>query len=149
MQPKSKTASRTRTIHVTGGRAHKRTINSPADLNNLPIVEHMTRSRLNNVTPEQELEWKTESVNAILGLSPRKSDQESILAFLNKRPTSEAGPSGRSVHTHEAPSPLKESPKKKRYGPNNWTPTTPPGLSPSKRNGKNAAIICWTPGNSN
>ena len=82
-------------------------------------------------------------------LSPRKSDQESILAFLNKRPTSEAGPSGRSVHTHEAPSPLKESPKKKRYGPKNWTPTTPPGLSPFKRNGKNAAIICWTPGNSN
>ena len=88
---------------------------------------------------------------AALPLTRFAEGQESqkAFAFLNKRPTSEAGPSGRSVHTHEAPSPLKESPKKKRYGPKNWTPTTPPGLSPSKRNGKNAAIICWTPGNSN
>ena len=141
MLPNSKTSSHTRTVHV---RSHKRTVKSPADPNDQPIVERMTRSRLNNMTAKDEEEWKTTSVNAILGLTPRKSEQESILNFLNKQPTSEAGPSDLSRHTHEAPSPLKTSPKKK-YGPKNWQPVTPMGLTPSKRDGKNAAIICWTP----
>ena len=145
MLPNSKTSSRTRTIHVAAGRSHKRTINSPADPNDQPIVERMTRSRLRTMTVEQEEEWKTEAVNAILTMTPRKSDQASILTFLNKQPASEAGPSDLSRHTHEAPSPLKTSPKKKKYGPKNWQPKTPEGLTPSKRDGKNAAIICWTP----
>ena len=147
MLPNSKTTSHTRTIRVAAGRSHKRTINAPADPNEQPIVERMTRSRLDKMTAEEEEEWKTESVNAILGMTPRKSDQEGILKFLNKPSAGEAGPSDLSRHTHEAPSPLKPlktSPKKK-YGPKNWQPKTPEGLTPSKRNGKNAAIITWTP----
>ena len=140
-------ASGKRTIHVAAGRSHKRTIDSPANPNDQPIVERMTRSRLDKMTAEQEEEWKTASVNAIFGMTPRESDQESILKFLNKPSTSEAGPSDLSHHTHEAPlpiKPLKTSPLKK-YGPKNWQPTTPMGLTPSKRDGKNAAIITWTP----
>ena len=55
------------------------------------------------MTVEEEEEWKTESVNAILSLAPRKNDQASILKFLNTPAASEAGPSSRR-HTHEAPS---------------------------------------------
>ena len=72
-----------RTIHVAAGRSHKRTIDAPTDKLALPIVERMTRSRLAKMTAEEEEEWKTESVNAILSLAPRKNDQASILKFLN------------------------------------------------------------------
>ena len=77
-----------RTIHVAAGKAHKRTINAPADPNQAPIVERMTRSRLEKMTDEEEEAWKTESVNAILNTTTRKSDQESILKFLNTPSTS-------------------------------------------------------------
>ena len=106
----------------------------------------MTRSRLAKMTVEEEEEWKTESVNAILSLAPRKNDQASILKFLNTPAASEAGPSSRR-HTHEAPSPLKTvttSPLK-QYGPKKYSPTTPEGLSPSKRDGKIAAYMTWMP----
>ena len=103
------------------------------------------------VTAEAEEEWKTESVNAILSLAPRKNDQASILKFLNTPAASEAGPSSRGSsrgrHTDEAPSPLKTvitSPLK-QYGPKKYSPTTPEGLSPSKRDGKIAAYMTWTP----
>ena len=140
-----------RTIHVAAGRSHKRTIDAPTDKLALPIVERMTRSRLAKMTVEEEEEWKTESVNAILSLAPRKNDQASILKFLNTPAASEAGPSSRGSsrgrHTHEAPSPLKTvttSPLK-QYGPKKYSPTTPEGLSPSKRDGKIAAYMTWTP----
>ena len=55
-----------RTIHVAAGRSH----NAPTDKLALPIVERMTRSRLTKMTAEEEEEWKTESVNAILSLAP-------------------------------------------------------------------------------
>ena len=84
-----------RTIHVAAGRSHKRTIDAPTDKLALPIVERMTRSRLAKMTAEEEEEWKTESVNAILSLAPRKNDQAS--------------------------------------------------MSPSKRDGKIAAYMTWTP----
>ena len=135
-----------RTIHVASSRSHKREIDAPTDNLTLPIVEKMTRSRLAKMTEEEEEEWKTESVNAILSLAPRKNDQASILKFLNTPSACEAGPSSRR-HTHEAPSPLKTgtaSPLKK-YGPKKYSPTTPPGLSPSKRDGKVAAYLTWTP----
>ena len=138
MLPNSKT--QTRTIYVKG---HKRNIASD-DPENEPIVERMTRARLKGLTPEDEEEWKTASVNAILGLTPRVSDQASILNFLNKKSTSEAGTSDLSrsdAHDDEGPS---QSPKKK-YGPNNWMPTTPEGLTRDERDGINAAIIVWTP----
>ena len=103
------------------------------------------------MTVEEEEEWNTESVNAILSLAPRKNDQASILKFLNTPAASEAGPSSRGSsrgrHTHEAPSPLKTvttSPLK-QYGPKKYSPTTPEGLSPSKRDGKIAAYLTWTP----
>ena len=118
-----------RTIHVAAGRSHKRTIDAPTDKLALPIVERMTRSRLAKMTAEEEEEWKTESVNAILSLAPRINDQASpeasILKFLNTPAASEAGPSSRR-HTHEAPSPLKTvtmSPLK-QYGPKKYSPTT-------------------------
>ena len=100
--PPSEKAHGKRTIHVAGSRSHTRIIDAPVDPNDQPIVERMTRSRLDKMTAEEEEEWKTESVNAILGMTPRKSEQESIIKFMNK--TSQAGPSDLS---HEAPSPLK------------------------------------------
>ena len=95
MLPNSKTAANTRTIHVAAGRSHSRTIQMTGDPNDQPIVERMTRSRLNKMTAEEEADWKTSSVNKILGLTPCKADQESILNFLNKR-SSEAGASASS-----------------------------------------------------
>jgi hypothetical protein len=122
-----KKAQGKRTIHVKGGRSHTREIDAPGNPNDQPIVERMTRSRLDMMTPEQEEEWKTASVNAILSMTLRTTDQVSILNFLNKPPTSEAGPSDLSRHTHTSPL--------KKYGPKNWQPTTPVGLTPSKRDG--------------
>ena len=90
-------------------------------------------------------------MNAILSLAPRNNDQASILKFLNTPAASEAGPSSggssRGRHTHEAPSPLKTVIKSplKQYGPKKYSPTTPEGLSPSKRDGKIAAYLTWTP----
>lgn len=56
----------------------------------------MTRERLANLTPEAEEMWKRKSIETILALTPRADDQRSIAHFLNKPPTSGAGPSGYS-----------------------------------------------------
>ena len=121
-------ATRKRAIPVAAGRSHTRQIDA-GDPNTQPIVARMTRSRLDKLSAKAVEEWKTESVNAILGLAPRKNDQASILKFLNTPAASEAGPSS-GRHTHEAPSPLKTvttSPLK-QYGPKKYSPTTPEGL---------------------
>ena len=82
MAPK-KTAPRT--IFVKKGRSHKRRLNFEGDPNDKPIVERMTRSRLNEMTDNDAEQWKTMSVNAILGTTPRKSDQQSMLLSIYSR----------------------------------------------------------------
>lgn len=95
MLPNSGPASRTtRTIHVAAGRAYTRVINSPVDPNDKPIVERMTRSRLDKMSAGQVKRWKNEQIGAILELSPRKKERESIAMFFNARSSGEAGPSG-------------------------------------------------------
>ena len=88
--------------------------------------------------------WKTKSVNAILSVTPRKTDQTSMISFLNAQPRVEPGEAGPSGHSASDKSP--SSAKKPKYGPKKKPgPKTPPGLTPSKRDGIVAAIICWTP----
>ena len=131
-------ATHKRTIQVAAGTSHSRSIDAPADPNNMPIVERMTRSRLDKLSASQVAKWRNESIKASQNLSPRKSERDGVITqYFERR------------HTHEAPSPLKPAEKAspvKMYGPQKKPPPkTPPGLSPSKRDGIVASIITWTP----
>ena len=66
-------ATRKRTIRVAAGTSHDRVIDTPADPNNMPIVERMTRSRLDKMSASQVAKWRNESIKAVQDLSPRKS----------------------------------------------------------------------------
>ena len=98
--------------------SHSRTIEMPADPNNVPIVERMTRSRLDKMSASQVAKWRNESIKRIEDLSPRKAEREGLITqYFERR------------HTHEAPSPL-----------NNAMPGTssdpPPASTPSSTPGK-------------
>ena len=75
MLPSSATGKRT--IQVAAGTSHSRTY-TPADPNNMPIVERMTRSRLDKLSASQVAKWRNESIKAIQYLSPRKSAREEV-----------------------------------------------------------------------
>ena len=93
MLPNSATGKRT--IEVAAGTSHSRTINTQTDANNVPIVERMTRSRLDKMSASQVAKWRNESIKAIKDLSPRKPERDGVITqYFERR------------HTHEAPSPL-------------------------------------------
>ena len=137
--PKSYAKSVKRNIFVKPSRAHKRSVKAPTDPKNLPVVERMTRERLRKMPVDMANEWKQEAVDKILNMTPRKPEQDSLLAFFAKASDDQAGPSGVSPVTAVAASP------KVKYGPKKYSPITPPGLSPSKRDGIIASIKVWTP----
>ena len=88
-------ATRKRVIQVAAGSSHSRTIDMPADPNNIPIVQRMTRSRLDKMSASQVAKWRNESIKALQDLSPRKSERDGVITqYFHRR------------HTHEAPSPL-------------------------------------------
>ena len=91
-----------RTIQVASGASHSRTIDAQTDPSNVPIVERMTRSRLDKMSASQVAKWRNQSIQAIQNLSPRKSERDGVITqYFERR------------HTHEAPSPLKaQSPLK-------------------------------------
>ena len=63
MLPNSNTNKRT--IHISASRSHKRNIAAPANPDDQPIVERMTRKRLaalGKLSPANAAAWKQESI---------------------------------------------------------------------------------------
>ena len=140
-----------RRVPVKNGRSHMRTIDGPANRDKAPVVERVTRGQVKHMDPEVLEEWKRKSINNILDVetagakSPGKgkgatpTQKDSIMKFLNKRPvgpSSEAGPSSAGAVTAGSP---KKGKKQKK------SPTTPEGMTPSKRDGKVAAYLAFSP----
>ena len=126
MPPKS--ATRKRTIHVSAGTSHSRTIEAPYDPNNMPIVERMTRYRLDKMSASQVAKWRNASIKAIQDLSPRKSERDGVITqYFERR------------HTHEAPSPLNNAkPGTSSDPPPASTPASTPGKWFGKKKPKSA-----------
>ena len=115
-------ATRKRIIQVAAGTSHSRTIDTPANPSNMPIVERMTRSRLDKMSASQVAKWRNESIKASQDLSPRKSESDgAITQHFHRR------------HTHEAPSPLK---KDKPGTSSDPLPASTPASTPGKWFGK-------------
>ena len=121
MLPNSATGKRT--IQVAAGTSHSRTIDMPADPNNVPVVERMTRSRLDKMSASQVSKWRNESIKAIQDLSPRKAERDGVITqYFERR------------HTHEAPSPLNNAkPGTSSDPPPASTPASTPGKWFSKK----------------
>ena len=95
-----------------------------------------------------QIQWKKETLQNILEFMPGESEQASMTDFFNRSPSTaprlvhdaQPGPSSDLPPTHVAGdgSPAK---KKKKCVP----PVTPEGLTPSRRNGKNASIYAFSP----
>ena len=111
-------ATRKRIIQVAAGTSHSRTIDTPANPSNMPIVERMTRSRLDKMSSSQVAKWRNDSIKAIQDLSPRKAETTGIITQYFER-----------YHTHEAPSPL----NKDKPGTSS---DLPPASTPGKWFGK-------------
>ena len=81
MLPNSATGKRT--IEVAAGTSHSRTINTQTDANNVPIMERMTRSRLDKMSASQVAKWRNESIKAIKDLSPRKPERDGVITQIS------------------------------------------------------------------
>ena len=115
--------------------SHSRLIDNADDHGDEPIVEKMTRNRLAKLSPANATQWAKQSIAAIKDATA-VNEQESILKFMERRP-SEAGPSGSSPTTEGDNKPRK---KMKR------TQDTPPGVTPSQRDGApGKAILAFSP----
>ena len=103
-----------------------RTISSPADPGDAPIVERMTRKRLSKLSPANAAAWKQSSIDAIMEAA-EVNDKDSIKKYMNKR-ADVAGPSGTSS-TNKSEKKVKAE------------------VTPSKRNGMTAdhAILAYSP----
>ena len=77
MLPNSATGKRT--IQVAASTSHSRSIDTPADPNNISIVERMTRSRLDKMSASQVAKWRNESIKAVQNLSPRKLERDGAI----------------------------------------------------------------------
>ena len=138
MLPNSDTAKRLQPRKVFRG-SHEVTIPSPEDPSDAPIVERMTRKRLSKMSPANARAWAEQSLMAIQSASAT-NEQESILKFM-KRPTNDVGPSSDDAGPSSSPvTGIKKRKKIKR------TPDTPPGVTPSKRDGApGRALLCYSP----
>ena len=94
-----------------------------------PIVSRMTRNRLRNMSPANAKAWAKQSMDSIQSAT-KVNEQQSIMTFM-KRDSPAAGPSG-------ATAPVAKKVKR--------TPDTPPGVTPSQRNGEpGKAILAFSP----
>ena len=76
-----------------------------------------------------------DAFNKIKEVTPNASDQLDLLAFFNK--TAIPSPQKAEPSTSDATSPKKKQAK--------YSPTTPPGVTPSKRDGMTASILAYSP----
>ena len=125
MLPNSSTGKRLQPRSVFTA-SSSRTISSPADPGDAPIVERMTRKRLSKLSPANAAAWKQSSIDAIMEAA-EVNDKDSIKKYMNKR-ADVAGPSGTSS-TNKSEKKVKAE------------------VTPSKRNGMTAdhAILCLQP----
>jgi hypothetical protein len=133
-----------RKVPVRPGKAHFRTIDEPI-VGDTTISEKMTRSRIGRMPTEMQVEWKRQALQRILEFSPTKSDQMGITAILNRAPTAGApGCSSDPLPPTQVGTPKSDvgSPKKKSK---TGVPITPIGMTPSRRDGKNAPILAYSP----
>jgi hypothetical protein len=93
MLPNSSTGKRLQPRSVFTA-SSSRTISSPADPGDAPIVERMTRKRLSKLSPANAAAWKQSSIDAIMEAA-EVNDKDSIKKYMNKR-ADVAGPSGTS-----------------------------------------------------
>ena len=94
-------------------------------------------------TPAQVDQWKAEAMNKILALTDT-AGQEDIVKYFNAAPSprnSGAGPSG----IPPSSKPPATSPGRGNGKQVKRSPMTPDGVTPSKRDGKIAAILCYSP----
>ena len=133
---KGKQKAASRVVQVA---SYARTIDSPEDPGDAPIVERMTRKRLGKLSRERAQAWVEDSIKAIKNAAPAK-DQESILKYMMATPPGATRPSDSSPATDagDASSPKKKAKKK--------TPETPECVTPSQRDGApGRAILAYSP----
>ena len=96
---KGKQKAASRVVQVA---SYARTIDSPEDPGDAPIVERMTRKRLGKLSRERAQAWVEDSIKAIKNAAPAK-DQESILKYITATPPG-AKPGDRCVGAIDNPS---------------------------------------------
>lgn len=136
-----------RKVPVRSGDAHFRTIDEPSG--DQIITEKMTRERVKKLPHWMQIQWKKETLQKVLEFMPGESEQASMTDFFNRSPSTtprrvhdaQPGPSSDLPPTHVAGDGSPAKKKKKKCVP----PVTPEGLTPSRRDGKNASIYAFSP----
>ena len=151
-----------REVPVQAGAAHLRTVQAWAAPGDEVICPRMLKSRLQSLPPGLRQKWIEQTMKNLSSMLPNE-DNDGIKKFFQSSPkkettpqpagaSSEAGPSGLKPERVRSPrtgSPAGAYHGKKKLGHVDFkkeekkkkVPVTPPGLSPSKRDGKIAAII--------
>ena len=151
-----------RDVPVRAGTAHMRTTRAQGRPGDEVVCPRMLKSRLQSLPAGLRKKWIKETVKNLCSMLPNE-DNDGIKKFLQSSPkkettpqpagaSSEAGPSGLKPERVRSPrtrSPAGTYQGKKKLGhvdikkedKKKSVPVTPPGLSPSKRDGKIAAIL--------
>ena len=136
MLPNSRTAKQLKPRQVFVA-SHSRTVESPDDPADAPIVERMTRKRLSKMSPANAQAWKKESMDAIMAAT-EINERETIEKYMNKKPKDE-GSSSTTPSTTNNTATEKEKAAKNKVA-------TPKGLTPSRRDGApGRAILAYSP----
>ena len=118
--------------------SHGRSVESPDDPDDAPIVAPMTRKRLGKMSPANAQAWKKQSMDAIMAAT-EINERETIEKYMNKKPKDKGSASTTpSTANNTAKAKVKTTAKDKV--------ATPEGLTPSQRDGApGRAILCYSP----
>ena len=136
---------RSRKVYV---RAHQRKVAASKDTLDEPVVPPLTRRQARNLPPAHMVtKYKEDALQRLMALSP-ESEHGTLHKFFSmyvrfsRMPKPSPAPVSGVVAAASSSAPANAGGKKRARV---IAPVTPEGLTPSRRNGVNAAILCFSP----
>ena len=93
--------------------SHGRSVESPDDPDDAPIVAPMTRKRLGKMSPANAQAWKKQSMDAIMAAT-EINERETIEKYMNKKPKDEGSSSTTPSTTNNTATEKKRRPRRTR-----------------------------------
>ena len=109
-----------------------------------PVVPPLTRRQARNLPPAHMVtKYKEDALKRLMALSP-ESEHGTLHKFFSRMPKPSPAPvNGVVAAASSSTAPVNAGGKKRARV--TAPPVTPEGLTPSRRNGVNAAILCFSP----
>ena len=124
-------------------RAHQRKVAASKDPLDEPVVPPLTRRQARDLPAHMMTKYKEDALKRLMALSP-ESEHGTLHKFFSRVPKPSPAPVNGVVAAASSSTALINAGGKKRAHVT-APPVTPEGLTPSRRNGVNTAILCFSP----